>query len=153
MSSLKDFQSQHGAEWSQLLGTPAFGAALALANSEKIQSILLLSDDEIATRGAIILSDLRGHLKYEAALLALHEKKELVFQGLGEEEYPDPIAEAAELAEQEQHDRGDEQHSSSGAFAGAPSAHEEIFPTPKKRGRPPGKKKLPAKRKPRKIHK
>lgn len=148
MSSLKDFQAAHGAAWSHLLGDPAFGAALALANQEKIQTILILSDDEIATRATVILADLRGHLRYEAGLLSLHEKKELVFQQLDHEEYPDPILEAAEQAEQEQ-EQGGEQHQSSGAFAGAPSAHEQIFPSTRQRR----KKKLPPKRKPRKIRK
>lgn len=150
MSSLKEFQAQHGAEWGHLLGTPAFGAALALANQEKIQSILMLDDDEIATRGHIVLADLRGHLKYEAALIALHEKKELVFQQLDHEEYPDPIQEAAEQAEQEHQT---ESHSSSGTFAGGVMAHEQIFPPPKRRGRPPGKKSVAKKSKPRKIRK
>lgn len=152
MSTLKEFQSLHGAEWGHLLGTPAFGAALALANQEKIQSILMLDDDEIATRGHIVLADLRGHLRYEAALIALHEKKELVFQQLDHEEYPDPILEAAEEAAHRDTDERIAESSAHIVMSG-PSAHEQIFPPPKKRGRPAEKKKLPPKRKPRKIRK
>jgi hypothetical protein len=137
MSPLETFQNQFGRDWAELVGTPAFSAALALAHSERIQKITILTDDEIAMRGQIILADLRGHLLYESALLGLHEKKEFVFQSLGEEEYPDPIKEAREeniIAQQEE--------SQSTSVAG-PSIHEQIFPEPKpkRRGRPPGKSK------------
>jgi len=152
MSTLKEFQAQHGAEWGHLLGTPAFGAALALANQEKIQSILMLDDDEISTRATVILADLRGHLRYEAALIALHEKKELVFQQLDHEEYPDPIEEAREQAEQEGHEPAQSHFGPSASFSG-PSAHDQIFPPPKRRGRPPKKKSVAKKSKPRKIRK
>lgn len=148
MSSLKDFQAQHGSAWGELIGKPAFAAALALAHEEQIEKIRSLSDEEIAAKGAIILSDLRGHLKYEQALLGLHERKEFVFQQLGPEEYPDPEKEALDEAE---NINLSPPSSSITHFSGTrlQSAHEQLFPTPK----PRRKKKLPPKRKPRKIRK
>jgi hypothetical protein len=142
LSALEDFQAQHGRDWAQLIGTPAFASALALSNSEKIQEIVVLTDDEIATKGQIILADLRGHLKYESGLLGLHEKKEFVFQQLGAEEYPDPAREARDEALAEAQERSGV---SRGEAALSVSAHETLFPQPKNkpRGRPPkkGKKK------------
>lgn len=96
MSRLKEFQSRYGAQWASIVGSESFGAGLALASQEKIERILILDDDEIAARSAIILADLRGHLRYEAALLGLHERKELVFGELPEPEYPDPSSEKEE---------------------------------------------------------
>lgn len=73
-----------------------------MANAEKIQGITDLTDSEIESRGQIILSSLRGHLQYEAALLSLHQKKDKVFADLGEPEYPSPEDEAVEEAVHEQ---------------------------------------------------
>lgn len=152
-SKLENFQAAHGGEWAGLVSSPAFSAAFVLLNGEKIQSIAALTDDEIAIHAQIILSDLRGHLQHEFALLGLHEQKSLVFQQLDHEEYPDPIDEAREQSEQEHQEA--QSNSSSGAvgFVGGVMAHEEIFPPPKKRGRPPGKKSVAKKSKPRKIRK
>lgn len=164
MTSLERFQNEHGQSWSELIGTPAFASALSLANSEKIQKIIALTDDEIATNGHVILADLRGHLTYEAGLLALHEKKKLVFQDLGPEEYVDPIEEALREAEHGvesfEGNREEEIKSHAALFAGGPSAHDELFPSQRKlieadkrRSERAAKKKLPPKRKPRKIRK
>jgi len=134
LSSFKEFQNRFGRDWAELVGTPAFAAALALAHSERLSKITVLTDEEIAAHGQIILSDLRGHLQYENVLLGLHEKKEFVFQSLGPEEYPDPVKEANEA------NIVIRQESSSVSTAG-PSIHEQLFPTQKKkRGRPPKQK-------------
>lgn len=165
MTSLERFQSEHGQSWGELIGTPAFGAALALANAEKIQKIIALTDDEIATKGHVILADLRGHLTYEAAILALHEKKSFVFQQLGSEEYPDPVEEARledeREARGEQSDESEDTSITSSAFTvGGPTVQEQLFPNQKKliaadkrRSERAAKKKLSPKRKPRKIRK
>lgn len=94
MSSLEAFQGEHGGRWATLIQSPEFNAAMTLVNSEKIQAIASLTDDEIAERGTIILADLRGHLQHENALVGLSELKKLVFQDLGEPTYPSPEEEA-----------------------------------------------------------
>lgn len=102
MTDLERFQGEHGAAWSATVGSPAFLAAFTLSNLEKIQAIAVLTDDEIEAHGKIILADLRGHLKYETALIGLHERKTFVFGDLPEPDYPNPVVEAAaELSETE----------------------------------------------------
>lgn len=118
-----------------------------MAATEKIQEITQLSNEDISSKGAIILSDLRGHLKYESALLGLHEKKEFVFQQLGPEEYPDPIREAGEEAIAD----AQEEAGITSDLTFQPSATETIHKTrrfkgpkievTKKGGRPPKRKK------------
>lgn len=140
MSALGDFQTNHGREWAELIGRPALAAALSLASQEKLEKIRILTDDQIATYGKVILADLRGHLLYENGLLTFHEKKEFVFQDLGPEQYPDPAAEAREeeLAHQQK-----ESGATGGPSPLVTTTHEDIFPSQKKtRGRPQtGKKK------------
>lgn len=106
MGALKDFQGSHGADWSRIVGTPAFAAALALAHKELLDPITHLTDDEIATRGTVILADLRGNLRHETMLLGLHERKEFAFGQLPGEEYYPPDKEA--LEEAERGERGEE---------------------------------------------
>lgn len=101
MSDLTDFQKQHGASWATIVQSPAFGAAFSIANIEKLQMVAALTDEEINTNGKIILADLRGHLKYETALISLHERKEFVFQEMPRETYPDPVKEAEEAEREE----------------------------------------------------
>lgn len=150
--TLKEFQQSFGSEWSQLISSPAFSAALSLCRDEEIQKVHLLTDAEIESHGKIALAHLRGFLKYEFGLLGLHEKKDLVFQSGITEEYPDPIQEA--LEEYEQQEQPHQSHSETGPFGlGLSSLTEEMFPPPKKRGRPPGKKSVAKKSKPRKIRK
>lgn len=101
MTDLERFQGEHGAAWSATVSSPSFLAAFTLSNLEKIQVIAALTDDEIETHGKIILADLRGHLKYETALIGLHERKKFVFGDLPEPDYPNPVdeARAEELSE------------------------------------------------------
>lgn len=94
MSPLKEFQARFGSEYNGIITSECFARALSIANAEKIQAIAALSDEDIQSKGAILLADLRGHLQYEAALLGLHERKEFVFSQLPAEEYPDQIQEA-----------------------------------------------------------
>lgn len=96
MSDLEQFQKNYGQAWAGITQSPAFIAAFTLANVEKLQAIALLTDEEINANGKIILADLRGHLKYENGLLALHQRKEFVFQDLPRETYPSPEEEALE---------------------------------------------------------
>lgn len=138
MSDLKQFQVVHGRAWSELVQSNAFGAALSLATSEKLKAITSLTDEEIRDKGIVILSDLRGHLCYESGLLGLHEKKEFVFQDVGEEQYPSPIEEALEES------AGGVQPVEETATRPAPdNVSQSLFQQkklPKKRGRPKGKK-------------
>lgn len=145
MSDLERFQKQFAPDWSLIVGGAPFAAAMTLLNVEKIRAIAELTDDEIATRGQIILADLRGHLKHENALLGLHEVKKFVFQNLPAEEYRDPAQEAHEEAEREtdgDHADGDQYGGPQIPFPPAPKT------TP---GPVIKKKKLPAKKKPRKV--
>ncbi len=96
MNDLERFQAEHGAAWAATTQSPSFLAAFSIANIEKLQSIAALSDDEIATRGQVILADLRGHLNYETALISLHQPKKFVFQDLGPPTYPNPAEEIEE---------------------------------------------------------
>lgn len=140
MTALEQFQNRYGRAWGELIGSPAFAAALALANAEKNQEITQLSDDGIVSKGAILLADLRGHLKYESALLGLHEKKEFVFQELGAPEYPSGIDEARDEAlEEAQRESG----IISEISLLTPNVTERLFPKPKgkPRGQPPKRKK------------
>lgn len=145
MSDLERFQKQFGPDWAAIVASSPFAAAMTLLNVEKIRKIAELTDDEIATRGQIILADLRGHLKHENALLGLHEVKKFVFQNLAEEEYPNPEEEARHEAEREA-----EGIRADGDEHGGPQIP---FPPPPKATPGPviKKKKLPAKKKPRKI--
>lgn len=96
LTPLKEFQARHGSEYNGIITSEAFAQALAIANAEKVLAISVLTDEEIKQNGLIILADFRGHLRYEAALLGLHERKEFVFGTLPAEEYADPIVEAHE---------------------------------------------------------
>lgn len=96
MTPLKEFQARFGSEYNGIVTSECFAQALSISNAEKIQAIAALTDEEIDSKGKIILADLRGHLQYEAALLGLHERKEFVFGQLPPEEYPDPEKEAHE---------------------------------------------------------
>lgn len=87
MTDLEEFQSQHGREWADIVRSTAFPAALSIATAEKIQSFVNLTDEKIATQAHIILADLRGHLRYEQALLGLHEQKKSVFDDGPTEDY------------------------------------------------------------------
>lgn len=145
MSDLKRFQDRYGADWSLIVGGAPFAAAMTLLNLEKIGAIAELTDDEIATRGQIILADLRGHLKHENALLGLHEVKKFVFQNLPAEEYRDPAQEAHEEAE-----RATDGEQADGDQDGGPQIPFPPPPKPTPRTAPK-KKKLPAKKKPRKV--
>lgn len=97
MSALEDFQARYGTDWASIVTSEPFAAALSIATAEKVQALASLTDEEIGTKGHIILAEMRGHLKYESALLGLHEKKETVFQtGPAEDYTTDPIREAHE---------------------------------------------------------
>lgn len=99
MSALEDFQKRYGAAWGATVNSEVFAAALTLVHNEKLKEIAAIHDDQIHDRSQVLLADLRGHLRYEAALLGLHEKKIFVFQELGPEDYGDPVTEAFEQAE------------------------------------------------------
>jgi hypothetical protein len=140
LTALEEFQNRYGRDWGELIGSPAFAAGLAVAREEKLKTITDFTDSEIVSKGQIVLADLRGFLQYESGLLGLHEKKELVFQQLGPEEYPSPVDEARDEALREEQERAG---ISTDTGPMSPNVHESIFPTaPKKpRGRPPKRKK------------
>ncbi len=96
MSELTSLQKQYGPELARIARTPAFLAAMQYLNAQKMDHIAALSDMEIAQSGVMILADLRGHLQHENELMTLHLRKDTELPDLGEEQYPDPIEEAAE---------------------------------------------------------
>lgn len=99
MSDLKKFQTEHGQAWAQIVQHPAFAAALAVANSEKLKEIMLLSDSVLKDNPLAILAELRAHLRYENALLTMDQEKELVFSPDPSPDYPGPEEDFQELAE------------------------------------------------------
>lgn len=98
MTALEQFQERHGGEWVAITATDAFRSALSVCNYEKIQEIATLSDQDILERSQVILSDLRGHLRYEIALTGLHEKKTLAFGDMPPPDYPSAEEEARQEA-------------------------------------------------------
>jgi hypothetical protein len=135
LSALKNFQARHGASWASIVNSQAFAEALTLANLERIKEISQLSDEEIAGKAHVLLADLRGHFRYENALLTLHEPKDFVFQQeLGEPDYPDPISELNEqirAAAQKQRESADE----GGPVPQMATAVPPSKPKPKKRSK------------------
>lgn len=96
MNALEQFQQDHGAQWNQIIDSPAFGAAMLYLNTQKITSITQLSDDDIEARGKLVLADLRGHLNHENDLMRLHVMKSLEWNAAIPETYPSAEEEAAE---------------------------------------------------------
>lgn len=131
---LEDFQKTHGQEWSEIVRSSSFGSALSLATAEKLEEVRELSDEDIILKGPVILSDLRGHLRYETALLGLHETKPSVFSDPITEEYPNPEKEAFE---QELIEQGRSPEEAAARFQIAPTP----ISKPKKKPAPRKKKK------------
>lgn len=102
MTSTELFQKRHGADWGAIVTRPAFSAALLHVNSDVVQAITVLTDEEIDTHGKIILSDLRGALRHEAKLIELSVIHPELINDLPQSTYPSPEEEAAEEADQAQ---------------------------------------------------
>lgn len=96
--SIRQFQQEHGEQWSAIIESPAFAAAMQYLNVQKISDIARLTDEEIKERGVQILADLRGHLNHEENLIKLSVLKDLEFGAPPAETYPDPQEEAAQAA-------------------------------------------------------
>lgn len=89
-TDLEEFQSQYGAEWSQIVRSPAFIAGTQLLNIRKLKSITGISDEQIEKNGREILADLRGHLKHEDDLFSLHTQSEFAMPTEETDEYMSP---------------------------------------------------------------
>ncbi len=93
-SDLEEFKSQHGAQWQQIIETPAFRAAFQLLNIWKINYITSLTDEVIERHSREIIGDLRGHLQHENDLISLHEKDEFKMPSDEPEDYMSPETQA-----------------------------------------------------------
>lgn len=87
MTPTQEFQKSHAEEWSKIIRSPAFSAAFALLNQEKIEKIIELTPEQIKENGIAILADLAGHLKHENDLVTLNDRKTFDLSQLPPEDY------------------------------------------------------------------
>jgi hypothetical protein len=95
LSAITDFQTEHGEAWLKIVKSPAFMAAMQHLNQVKINEIIGLEPEAITNHSREILSELQGHLRHENDLISLATAKELDFESLPDETYPDPNEELA----------------------------------------------------------
>lgn len=89
----EEFRAEFGAQWSALVTSPMWQAALALAEEEtQVFAINSLTDEEIEKFGHLRLKGMQGHTRLESVLVSL-AKKPFEFTNLPED-YPDPVVEA-----------------------------------------------------------
>lgn len=86
-TELEEFQKTFGSEWRGIVSSPCFAAAFRLLHVQKVAELAFKSDEEIEKNSREILSDLRGWLKHEAAMITLHDKKIYKLDALPEETY------------------------------------------------------------------
>lgn len=84
------FQQAHGPAWAAITANPAFFAAMQHVSTAKLQRIATITDTEIKEHGTAILSDFRGHLQLENALIDLAVADHQTFSDLPPETYADP---------------------------------------------------------------
>src|SRR5882724_6579863 len=87
MTAIEEFQKECGEEWSKIVHSKAFTAAMVLLSAEKTNAIVQLSDEHIEKNGREILADLRGHLKHENDLFTLPVRKTFQISDLPTEDY------------------------------------------------------------------
>jgi hypothetical protein len=92
MSPVDEFKKAHGEEWSKIVRSKAFNAAMVLLSAEKTNAIVKLTDEQIEKNGREILADLRGHISHENNLFTLHERKTFEISDLPPEDYEAEIA-------------------------------------------------------------
>jgi len=90
--TVEDFQNEHGRQWHQVLNLPSTSSAFILLSLKRMAEIESLTDEQIRNDSAIILSDIRGWMRHERALLELPIMLEADPLSI-EEEYVDPIQE------------------------------------------------------------
>ncbi len=93
-ADLQEFQKTHGQQWQKIVGMRSFNEGLILLNVAATEAIRQLTDDEISRNAVTILSDLRGRLRHEHALLSLPVPKEPMPTNDIREDYADAVEEA-----------------------------------------------------------
>lgn len=94
--ALEDFQLEHGAEWSKIINTHCFSAAMIFRSLEAVAYIKNLSDEKIKEDSLIILTDMRARARYEAELYSMAVIPEVAPADVSEEPV-DQIEENFEL--------------------------------------------------------
>ena len=95
---LKQFQAKYASIWKQMVEHPAYQAGVQFLRNRKLDSISILTPDQIEKSSKEILGDLKGFLQHENELGNLHEMTEFTIPFEEETEYISPEQEA----EQEQ---------------------------------------------------
>lgn len=97
MTKQEEFQQQHGAEFAQILQSNAFNAAMINLSISFMEVVRLMSDEDISKNAVVVLSDLRGKMRYQTDLISLGVVSETPPEIT--EEYVDQVKEhAAEMA-------------------------------------------------------
>lgn len=92
-----EFREKWGSQWSAFIASPMWQDAIATAESEiGLFRVAGITDAEIEAHGHLTLKAMQAHNKLELTLITLAEKP-FEFANL-QETYPDPAAEANELA-------------------------------------------------------
>lgn len=104
MSEIEVFQKEHGAQWAGIIQTDAYVAGGTIVLNRELNELRMLSAEEIAKNGVVILARFCGVLRHESALFGLPVEKDFKFGGTPAEEYPDAEREFIENAQQEQED-------------------------------------------------
>lgn len=101
MTEIEAFQKEHGAQWAGIIQTDAYVAGGTIVLNKELNELRMLSEDEIAKNGVVILARFCGVLRHESALFGLPVEKDFKFGGGPAEEYPDAEREFIENAHQE----------------------------------------------------
>lgn len=94
MTPIEEFHKAHGPAWARITSFSSFNAGLTFISIQHTREILALTDEEIAAKAVVILSEIRGRLRMEAELLALPTMEEQIPVQTLREEYVDSQEEA-----------------------------------------------------------
>ena len=91
---LKQFQAKYASIWKQIVDTPAYQAGVQFLRNRKLDSISILTPDQIEKSSKEILGDLRGYLQHENELSGLYEMTEFTIPFEEPDQYISPEQEA-----------------------------------------------------------
>lgn len=94
-NNLKQFQAKYATVWKSIVDSPAYQAGVQFLRNKKLNEVSLLSEEEIEKHGKEYLSDLRGFLRHENDMAALHEMTDFNIPMEEVEEYISPEEEAS----------------------------------------------------------